>query len=177
MRRRRITDIDGFRDSAGTGKAIASGQFHAARLSRAVGAPESAHRRRVADADERDSRAGASGAGSGCAHRGLLPSWSAFAECDQLAAAARIREGAIDARRDRRVVAQHRPESAGLLTMRKLTAVLMLGSSLCWAQMQTTPECYDSPNQGDLNDCAAREYKTADNELNALYKKILRAYA
>src|SRR4051794_1575973 len=61
--------------------------------------------------------------------------------------------------------------------MRKLIAVLMLGSSLCWAQKQTTPKCYDSPNQGDLNNCAAREYKTADNELNALYKKILRAYA
>ncbi len=54
------------------------------------------------------------------------------------------------------------------------TASLIVSATVAMAQ-EPEVDCDNAQTQMDMNICAGRDYKTADNELNAVYKKALEA--
>jgi uncharacterized protein YecT (DUF1311 family) len=61
--------------------------------------------------------------------------------------------------------------------MKTLFLVILLITSGAAAQTnKTQADCTSSPNQGDLNDCAVAKAKSADQEMNRVYRALLAKY-
>lgn len=50
--------------------------------------------------------------------------------------------------------------------------LLLALTPLLFAAVVQADDCADATTQGEMNQCAAKENKAADNELNSLYKQI-----
>jgi len=100
-----------------------------------------AHGRGEAVADGRCSIARTSGIGSGRTHCGGLSSRCSLDECDGVAAAAGIRESAVDAWRHRCLVAESRWKGAGVLKQLAISNWQLANTSVAWGLRSDVPEC------------------------------------
>lgn len=50
---------------------------------------------------------------------------------------------------------------------------LLLGAGSVFGQGAKKPPCSDASTQAEMNDCAGREYKTADVTLNRVYQQLV----
>jgi uncharacterized protein YecT (DUF1311 family) len=56
---------------------------------------------------------------------------------------------------------------------RLLLVALLLGAGSVFGQGAKKPPCSDANTQAEMNDCAGREYKTADVTLNRVYQQLV----
>lgn len=54
-----------------------------------------------------------------------------------------------------------------------LLVALLLGAGSVFGQGAKKPACSDANTQAEMNDCAGREYKTADVTLNRVYQQLV----